>query len=134
MEQWQPNPTTTPPQETQHEPKSPPPNESTADEVEGTLKLLTGQLLKQLCYLTSFQMLLVEERQSSLGTPVMEVHLSSALLAMASLTMSMCDLLRTYLYTWRDLPPISLNEAAIFETLWRAEEIIDEVLTSTDIS
>jgi len=127
-EQWQINGKTIPTRAMQLELLSRNSNDKTDDEIEETVKLLTGQLLRQMSYCTSLRQLLDTEQQFNLGTPVMEVHLSSALLAMVSLSMSTSDLLKTLLYTWRTSAWIMKNEDELLNFQLAVKATIDELM------
>lgn len=129
QELWPENPKTTPPQEMPPESQSQNNNGNTDAEIEEQARSLIGMLLKQALFIAQLLPLLEEERLSNLGTPVMEVHLSSALLAMVSLTMSTSDLLKTYSYTWKASLPISLSEDRIADTLFEVHLLIEETLS-----
>lgn len=122
------NPRTTAHKGTQQEPPSPPNNENTAAEIEEQAMSLIGQMLRLMSYGVSLSTLLEQEQQSSLGTPVMEVHLSSALLAMVSLSMSTSDLLRTYIRTWKHLLPTTLSDGVESELLPECDALIEMIL------
>jgi len=128
VNEWQENPKTTPQQETQLELPLPNSSEDTEETVEEMVTQLTGQLYRQTTFCASLVQSLEWEQQYSLGTPVMEVHMSSALLAMVSLTMSTSDLLRTYIATWKASLWISANRAHIESILDQTDALIAELL------
>lgn len=128
MSEWQENAKTTPPQETPLELTSPPNNENTAAEAEEQAMLLIGQMQRLMSFSVSLSTLLEQERLSNLATPVMEVHLSSALLAMASLSMSTSDLLRMYTLTWKHSLPTMLSDGILNYFLPECDRLIEEML------
>lgn len=128
QELWPQNGKTTPPQGTQHERASQSNNESTADAAEEQVRTLIGQLLKLSNLSVQYAELLESEQQSSLGTPVMAVHLLSGLSGMVSLLMSTSDLLRTYTHIWKHLLPTTLSERVEEELLPHIEELVEELM------
>jgi len=128
LEKWLENLMTTPHKETQQELPLQHSSESTDAEIEDRVKLLIGQMLRLNLLADASATLLETERQSNLGTPVMEVHTLSVLSATVSLLMSTSDLLRTYQHTWSRSLPTTLNEAIVEELLPSTELFIEELM------
>lgn len=128
LELWPENRKTTPQQETQQESQSQSNSENIGDAAEAQIRLLIGQMLKLSSSSVQYAELLDAERQSSLATPVMEVHLLSGLSGTVSLLMSTCDLLRTYTHTSRHLLPTTLNDSIENELLPSMDDLISELM------
>ena len=122
------NPTTTAPQETQHEHPSPRNSANTAAETEAQIKLLIGAILMQLNFTGQFARSLEQVVQSNLATPKTAEALSYALWEMVNLTMSTLDQLRTFQLISNPSLPTSLSDRELADFMLKSHEFLREII------
>lgn len=102
-----------------------PNSEPAGAEIEEMARRLIGQLLTQASFICAFAMFVEEVAQSSLVTPVTEVHLQSAFSVMESHITNMCGHLKMLTYTYKDWPTTLPSK----ESVVVMAETIKELLT-----
>jgi len=130
---WLSKKTTTPPQEMQQELPLPLSKTEVAARDAAQAKSLIGATLSLATYTAQFAASLDQVVQSNSATPKTVEALSYALWEMVSLTMNMCDQLRTLAYTFSPLSQISPNKDQVLFAAETIETVMVEISEQFDL-